>query len=220
MIEIRLLRQFIAVAEERHFHRAAERLHMAQPPLGHAIRTLEEEIGARLFKRTNRSVALTVAGTSFLETACRLVAQLDEGVEQACRMAGGIEGRIVATFVDAAHYAALPPILRAFRARYPSVELTLREATTAEQVEALEAGEADVGFLRQPGSSRPRLDMEPVCREALLVALPDDRARASAQTVRLADLATEAFVATPPLESPGLLDHMVAARLGRACRPL
>ena len=210
MIETRLLRQFIVVAEELHFHRAAERLHMAQPPLSQAIRKLEGEIGARLFERTNRSVALTVAGASFLETARRLIAQLDEGVEQARRMAAGIEGRLVVTFIDTAHYAALPPLLRAFRARYPGIELTLREATTAEQIMALESGKADIGFLRQPGSSRHRLTLEPVCREAILVALPDDHPRASARAVRLADLAAEAFVATPRLEGPGLHDQFIA----------
>lgn len=210
MIETRLLRQFVVVAEELHFHRAAERLHMAQPPLSQAIRKLEEEVGVRLFERTNRNVALTVAGASFLETARRLIAQLDDGVEQARRMAAGIEGRLVVTFIDTAHYAALPPFLRAFRARHPRIELTLREATTAEQVAALEAGEADIGFLRQPGSSRHRLTLEVVCREAILVALPDDHPRASARAVRLADLASEAFIATPRLEGPGLHDQFIA----------
>lgn len=210
MIETRLLRQFIAVAEELHFHRAAERLHMAQPPLSQAIRKLEEEIGARLFERTNRSVTLTAAGASFLETARRLIAQLNEGVEQARRMAAGIEGRLVITFIDTAHYAALPPILRAFRSRYPNIELTLREATTVEQIEALEAGEADVGFMRQPGSSRHRMTLESVCKEAILVALPEDHHWASAKIVRLSELAAEAFVSTPRLEGPGFHDQFIA----------
>lgn len=209
MIEMRLLRQFIAVAEELHFHRAAERLHMAQPPLSQAIRKLEEEIGARLLERSNRSVTLTAAGTSFLETARRLTAQLNDGVEQARRMAAGIEGRLVISFIDTAHYTVLPPILRAFRSRYPNIELALREATTIEQVEALEAGEADVGFVRQPGSLRHQLTLETVCKEAIPVALPDEHHCASAKIVRLSNLAADGFVSTPRSEGPGLHDQFI-----------
>ena len=86
MIETRLLRQFIAVAEELHFNRAAERLHMAQPPLSQAIRRLEAEVGAPLFERNNRSVALTPAGSAFLDSARRTLASLEEGVAHTRRV--------------------------------------------------------------------------------------------------------------------------------------
>ena len=100
MIETRLLRQFIAVAEELHFNRAAQRLHMAQPPLSQAIQRLEAQVGAPLLARTNRSVTLTPAGAAFLETARRMLAALDEGVAQARRVAQGMEGHLTATFVN------------------------------------------------------------------------------------------------------------------------
>src|SRR5260221_6407519 len=134
MVETRLLRQFIAVAEELHFHRAAERLNMAQPPLSQAIRKLEDELEVRLFDRSNRHVALTAAGASFLDTARRALAQLDDGTEQARRVAAGVAGRLTITFVESAQLDLLPGILRAFRSRFPDIELKLQEATTAGQI--------------------------------------------------------------------------------------
>ena len=123
MIEIRLLRQFIAVAEELHFHRAAERLHMAQPPLSQAIRRLESEIGAPLFIRNNRNVALTPAGISFLDTARIMLETLETGVEQARRIASGTSGSLKVVFVGTLHFNFLPKVVQAFRSSLPDVEL-------------------------------------------------------------------------------------------------
>ncbi len=209
MIETRVLRQFLAVAEELHFHRAAERLHMAQPPLSQAIRKLEDDIGARLFERTNRNVTLTAAGVSFLDVARRVLAQVNDGVEQARRIGAGIEGHLTVTFIDTAHYELLPAILRLFKARYPDIELTLREATTAEQVKALETGEADVGFLRQPGLPH-RLTMERLRGEAIRIALPHDHPLASHDSISLSALAGDAFVVTPRAEGHGFHDQLIA----------
>lgn len=210
MIETRVLRQFVAVAEELHFHRAAARLHMAQPPLSQAIRKLEEEIGARLFERTNRNVTLTPAGASLLETARRVLAQIEEGAERSRRIALGVEGRLSVTFIVTAHYDLLPVVLRTFKARYPNVELALREATTMEQLQEIAAGEAEVGFIRQPGVPSPRITTERLRREAIQVALPRDHVLASRTSVPLKALANEAFVATARAQGPGYYDQLIA----------
>lgn len=210
MIEIRLLRQFVAVAEELHFHRAAERLHMAQPPLSQAIRRLETEIGAPLFIRNNRNVALTRAGVSFLDTARAILDTLETGVEQARRVASGTSGSLRVVFVGTLHFNFLPKVVQAFRSRLPDVELMLREATTAEQIAALKAGSADIGLMRRPGAAVPELVFERIAREEIVVALPDDHAQAGSQQVPLAALARDNFIATPRSEGMGFYDQMIA----------
>lgn len=207
-IETRLLRQFVAVAEELNFHRAAERLHMAQPPLSQAIRRLEEALGLVLFERSNRSVALTPAGIAFLATARRVLAQLDDGIREAQRVAAGQAGRLAVTFVGTAH-DLLPAALRRFRRDFPDVELSLREATTAEQVAALTAGEADIGLMRQPGIMVAQLGHECLLREPILAALPDDHPLAERETVPLAALAREDFIGTPRQLGIGFHDQII-----------
>lgn len=209
VIETRLLQQFVAVAEELHFHRAAQRLHMAQPPLSQAIRRLEEQLGVALLERSPRKVVLTPAGASFLDTARRALAQLDEGAALAQRVAAGQAGRLAILFVGTAHAALLPGLLRAYRAYRPQVALALREATTAEQIEALQQGDADIGLMRWPGAAVPRLSFEQVARERVLVALPDDHALAARPRVALADLARDDFIATPRTEGAGFHDQLV-----------
>jgi len=148
MIETRLLQQFIAVAEELHFNRAAQRLHMAQPPLSQAIRRLEQELGVALLERNNRNVSLTHAGATFLVSSKKILGLLDESIEQTRRVAQGIEGHLTLTFINIAPYDGLLRALRRFRSGYPAVSFTMQEATTQEQIEALEQGRADLGFMR------------------------------------------------------------------------
>lgn len=207
-VETRLLRQFVAVAEELNFHRAAERLHMAQPPLSQAIRRLEQALGLVLFERSNRSVALTPAGIAFLATARRVLAQLDNGIREAQRVAAGRAGRLAVTFVGTAH-DLLPAALRRFRRDFPGVELSLHEATTAEQVAALTAGEADIGLMRQPGVMLAQLGHECLLREPILAALPDDHPLAEREAVPLAALAQADFIGTPRQLGIGFHDQIV-----------
>lgn len=209
MIETRLLRQFIAVAETLHFNRAAQRLHMAQPPLSQAIRRLEAEIGAVLFERTNRSVSLTPAGAAFLVTARRILDALEQGVAQTRRVAQGMDGHLTLTFINIAPYVPLLAALREFRRAHPSVAFTLREATTQEQVAALESGAADVGFLRTPGASTPSLCFQTLLREPVRVALPAGHRLADQDSVALADLGGEAFVASPRPLGQGFHDQLM-----------
>ena len=170
-MELRQLRYFVAVAEESHFGRAARRLHMSQPPLSTQIRGLEDELGVRLFERSTRRVALTDAGRAFLEQARRTLRTAEEAREAAASGAGGLAGTLEVGFVSSATLSVLPDALRLFRERFGGVTLELREMTSAQQVEALYAGEVRAGLARLPLEA-PGISVEPVFEEPLLVALP------------------------------------------------
>src|SRR5881275_1522994 len=166
-MELRHLRYFVAVAEELHFRRAAERLHMSQPPLSQQIRRLEDEVGATLFVRNQRRVELTAAGQAYLARARDILAAVEDAAREARRVQRGEVGRLDVGFVGSAMYSVVPELLRAFRERFPDVGLRLRELGTAEQLRRLEDGRLDVGFLRPPGG-RPGLSIETVLREPVL----------------------------------------------------
>ncbi|WP_447926552.1 LysR substrate-binding domain-containing protein [Vreelandella sp. EE27] len=197
MIETRLLKQFIVVAEELHFHRAAARLHMAQPPLSQAIARLEERLGFALFLRSRRSVTLTPAGRALLEAAYATLEQLDVGIDRARRVANGVAGRLTIATLSLAGYTPVLKTLRAFRSALPEVELDLREMPSARQLEALLAGEVDVALMRELPLP-PVIDSRPVLEEAIILALPADHPEASSgEPVSLAAFAECDFVFTP-----------------------
>jgi DNA-binding transcriptional LysR family regulator len=200
-LELRHLRYFVAVAEELHFRRAAERLHMSQPPLSQQIRQLEALVGADLLERTQRRVELTAAGASFYAAARDILDAADRAVRQARRVARGEVGHLAVAFVGSAIYSVVPEILRAFRTAHPAVELTLTELTTAAQVQALAAGRADVGFLRPPVDD-PGLEVRTVLREPLVAAVPDGHRLAAEPGVRLDELAGEPLVLLSGRHSP------------------
>ena len=209
MVETRLLYQFIAVAEELHFNRAAQRLHMAQPPLSQAIQRLENEVGEQLFDRTNRRVVLTPAGVIFLKSAKKVLNLLDESIEQARRVAQGIEGHITLTFINIAPYSSLLQVLQRFRSESPGISFSIQEATTQEQIEALEQGRADLGFMRSPGRTAPRLQFEPILRELIVAALPATHPLASKDTIPLAALQGDAFVLSHRCLGQGFHDQII-----------
>lgn len=210
MIETRLLRQFIAVAEELNFRRAAERLHMAQPPLSQAILRLEDMLAYPVFERSNRKVSLTPAGTAFLATARQVLVSLEDGVAAARRVAQGIEGHVRLGFIHITPYAHVLAALRAFRADSPAVQFTLREASTQQQVEWLERGEIDIALLRAPGRSTPGLRFERLSGEDILVALPTGHRCAGQAKVDLAQLAQDDFVASPRELGQGFHDQLAS----------
>ena len=203
MIETRLLRQFIAVAEELNFRRAAERLHMAQPPLSQAL-------GYPVFERTNRKVSLTPAGDAFLATARQVLASLEEGVAATRRVAQGIEGHLRLSFIHITPYAHVLHALRAFRLASPAVHFTLREASTQQQVEWLEQGEVDIALLRAPGRSTPGLRFERLSGEDIVIALPSGHRCAGQARVDLAELAGDDFVASPRALGQGFHDQLAS----------
>lgn len=178
-IDLRQLRHFVAVAEELHFGRAANRLHMTQPPLSQSIQGLEAALGCELFIRTRRSVQLTSAGQALLPEAQRLLQEMAALPSLVQRAAHGESGKLTLAFVSTADYSVLPPVLREFRGAYPHVHIQLREATSDIQLEELAQGRIDVGLLIPPLPERLKevLDYVTVVTEPLVAAIPQSAAR-------------------------------------------
>jgi DNA-binding transcriptional LysR family regulator len=196
-MELRHLRAFVAVAEERHFGRAAERLHMAQPPLSQQIRRMEAELGAPLLHRTTRRVELAPAGEVLLGRARDILAAVDAATEDARRAARGEFGSLTIGFTGSATYALLPVLATALRQRLPGVALDLRgEMLTPAQVAGLLDGRLDLALLRPP-IQQPELALEVIRRESLVAVLPHRHRLAAAAAVRLEELAEEPFVTYP-----------------------
>ncbi|TAL54424.1 LysR substrate-binding domain-containing protein [Pandoraea sp.] len=175
-MDLRQLRYFVAVAEERHFGRAAQRLAMTQPPLSQQIRALEDNLGAPLFVRTKRSVELTAVGRQLLPEVRRVLADADGLRGLAQGLAHGEVGTLSLGFVSSADYGILPPLLRRFGERFPRVRLTLTEATSDVQIEQLMAGRLDAGLFIPPVPPRFARELAylPIVREPLMLAMPAD----------------------------------------------
>ncbi len=207
LIELRLWRQFVAVADELHFGRAAQRLHMTQPPLTQAIAQLEKQLGLRLFDRTKRSVQLTPAGQALVLQARELLARAQALPAQARAAAAGEVGRLRLAFVSTVGFALLPQWVRTFREQYPRVQLELIEATGDVQLGALERGEIDAGFmLHAPGFAPQGLQRVLIDSEPLVVALPEQHGLAAQAKPALADLLAEPLVIFPRRIVPSLYD--------------
>ena len=211
------MRYFMAVAERLHFGRAAESLHISQPPLSRAIRALEQRLGVDLFARSRRRVELTAEGARFLEEARRITAQLERSVLELRGIASGEQGRLRIGFVSLADYGVLPGLLKGFKAARPGVTLALREMLSPEQAAALGTGELDFGLLLPPVEGAAELEHLMVQRERFVAALPA-RHRLARESGRLAvsELAGEPFVMVPREIAPGLYDIVrgLAARAG------
>jgi DNA-binding transcriptional LysR family regulator len=216
MIELRQFRQFIAVAEELSFRRAAERLNMAQPPLTATIKRIEDEVGAILIERTNRIERLTEAGRVFLDEARKTVHQAEHAMLCAQRAGAGLTGTLRISFVASAAREILPSILLRFREHYPAVRLELREAMTAQQVALLANGESDLGFVIPPLQEVGNLQVELIARNRLVAALPDGHQLAAADQIALSDLAQEPWILFSARQGPGLhrIIHAACAKAG------
>ena len=208
-IELRHLKYFVAVAEELHFGQAARRLGIAQPPLSVQIQRLEAELGVPLFERTSRRVELTAAGHRLLEEGKRILDDFSGAMEAARRAARGETGSITVAFAASVMFLSLPRIIRRFREEFPSVRLELRELPTGMQIDALRAGDLDIGFLREPPTDEA-FATETVMRERLVLALSKRHELASRKRLRLIDVANEDFVLFPRDLAPGLHAHVLA----------
>lgn len=209
-MELRHLRYFVTLAEELHFGRAAEKLHISQPPLSMQIRALEDELGVMLFNRTQRHVALTQAGHALLQEARQILARVEQAVLITRRAGRGEIGELAVGFISVADYNVLPVVLREFRRKFPLVNLTLREATTDAQVRDLVAGRLDVGFLLPP-VTEPALESVSILREPLIVALPEKHPLAKkAGKLALEKLKDAPFILFPRPNAPGLYDDVVS----------
>ncbi|MEV0777800.1 LysR substrate-binding domain-containing protein [Streptomyces sp. NPDC050433] len=193
-MELRHLRYFVAVAETRHFGKAAKRLHMAQPPLSQAIRRLETELGVELFTRTTRHVALTGAGEVFRTDAERILKAVDEAVARVGRFAAGAEGVLRIGLTGAASYRQLPTLARLVKREMPQVMLEVHtEMLTPAQESGLLERRLDVGVLRPP-VRQEGIAHRPIATEPLVVAVPDQHPLANAATVRVEQLKHEDFI--------------------------
>jgi len=193
-MELRHLRYFLAVAEERHFSRAAERLHIAQPPLSQQIRQLENELGVTLLHRSTRKVELTDAGTAYLERVRAIIAGVEDAAAEARRVAAGLQGRLVIGCVGSATYSLLPAFARVLRDELPGVDVSFRgEMLVPEQVEALQGGRIDLALLRPP-VDEPALRVTTLRRERLIVAVAQSHPLAHRSRLRVRDLRDEDLV--------------------------
>jgi DNA-binding transcriptional LysR family regulator len=214
MFEISQLRCFVAVAEELHFSRAAERLNMTQPPLSRQIRLLEHHVGARLLERNSRTVRLTAAGKAFFPEAARILRIAEEATFTARRAAKGEQGTLAIGFTSASGYSLLPEVVRRLRERAPGVALNLKEIVSTAQVEALNSGELDLGLMR-PHTLNGELESRPLLTEPLMLAVPADDADRWPLAPTLADLHGRPFVMYSPYEARPFYT-MLSERFARA----
>jgi DNA-binding transcriptional LysR family regulator len=209
LVELRLWRQFLAVSEELHFGRAAQRLHMTQPPLTQAIAQLERLVGTRLFERTKRSVQLTAAGDALVPQARELLARAHALPALGRAAAGGEMGRLRLAFVSTVGFTLLPQWVRAFRTQHPQVQLELIESTSDVQLDALERGDIDAGFLlHSPGFAPAQFDHLRVDAEPLVLALPQQHAFAQSARLPWPGVLEEPLVMFPRRILPSIHDAL------------
>ena len=212
MIEIRQLRYFVAVAEEMHVGRAAQRLNMTQPPLSQSIQGLEALLGVDLFIRQKRGITLSAAGIALLPEARRLINDSQSLPELARRAAKGELGQLSVAFVSTADYNLLPSVLRDFRTSYPQVQLSLRESTSDVQLEALRSGQIDVGLMIPPIPEKliELLHYQSVISEPLILAAPAELAALNNKTrVSLLECQGQPLIIFPRAIAPAFYDSIV-----------
>lgn len=217
-MELRHLRYFITVAEELHFTRAAERLHIAQPPLSQQIQALEAELGVALFMRSKRRVELTDAGQQFLLRARAILAATQAAADEAKRVARGEEGELRIGFTSSLPLTPiLPAMVQDYHQHFPRIRLRLREMYTNDQFEALRRNELDVGFVRYNEILEPSgIQLKTLRRDPLLLVINERHPLADEAGVSLVQFRDEGFVAFPDTAGSGLKIHFrqLCARAG------
>jgi DNA-binding transcriptional LysR family regulator len=205
-MELRHLRYFIAVAEELHFTRAAERLHIGQPPLSHAIQVLEADVGARLLERSKRWVRLTEAGKLFLADARRILALAEQAAETARRAGRGEAGELRIGFTYSTPLTPLfAEVINRYRQEFPLVTLTLQEMATLRQLDAIGQRSLDLGFIRPPELAiPPAIKLTDLREDPLVVVLPVGHALAAKEAIAIRELAELPFVMYPPDAGTGI----------------
>jgi len=203
-MDLRSLRHFVALAETLHFRRAAERLHMAQPPLSASIRKLEDRLGVQLFERTRRGTRLTPVGQAALEEARRALFHAEQFGRVAKAAASGEAGELRVGFIGSATYALMPRVIPEFTARFPSVQLELRESPTTRILQLVENHELEVGLVRFPIAREGKVNLVPVEHDHFVAAVHAESRWARKRRLALADLAEEPFVLYDSREVQGL----------------
>ncbi|MBV8619194.1 MAG: LysR family transcriptional regulator [Curvibacter sp.] len=203
-MNLRQLRQFIALAETGNFHRAAERLHMAQPPLSVSIRKLEDELGSALFERSPAGVVLTGAGQAMLQDARRALFHADQ-CRQAVQDAREGEGGVVRLgIIGSSTYALLPELIPSLRQHHPKIMMELTEATTTEILDGLVSRRFDAGLVRYPVPDPAGFELLPLDRDEFVLAVPEHSPLARREAIALSEAADEPFIMYPQAKVPGL----------------
>jgi len=209
-MDLRQLKYFVTVAEELSFVRAAQRLHMSQPPLSQQIKALEEDLGVELLFRTRREVKLTDAGRVFLAESRELLEKAQAVAHRTRQAAGGEHATLRVGMATSALFHVLPPLLERMRARLPGVSLTVTDMNSDEQVRSLAVDRIDLGFIH----ARPDIRGLARCNvvtDSFAVALPATHALAGQPTLRLRDLQDDAMVAFSREHAPALFDALIAS---------
>ena len=214
-MELRQLRYFVVLAEELHFHRAAERLFVSQPPLSQHIRALEKELGVALFQRTTRKVILTEPGRAFLEQARKILGDVDAAVRLTQRVEEGRSGRLTVGFIHSTAYTLLPLVLQLSRSTLPGVELRLQELMVDRQIDALLERKIDVGIVRMP-VTHAGVHAQPLLHEHLVVAIPEGSPLLGLQRVPVRRLAGELIIGYPSEGGEGTLHAVILHMCRRA----
>ncbi|KAM3109765.1 LysR family transcriptional regulator [Phormidesmis sp. 146-33] len=202
-MELRQLKYFITVAEELHFGRAAESLHLSQPALSKQIQALEDSLEIRLLERTKHWVRLTIAGQKFLETAHKVLREVEEGIQITKQVAEGQVGQVRIGLTEATLFSLAPKIVRHYRNNYSQVKLILTSGGTEAHVEALRTHRIDVGFVYLP-IREPSLSIHPLFEETYVAALPPFHRLARQKQIALQSLATEPLIFYPRSLAPVL----------------
>jgi DNA-binding transcriptional LysR family regulator len=211
-MDLRHLRYFVAVAEERHFTRAAERLGIKQPPLSLQIRQLEQELGTPLFRRLTRGLELTEPGTLLLDEARQILEQVERTKANVRNRARGETGHIRAGFAGATYFQPrVPGLIQAYRECYPNVLLSPVQSNTPHLIEAMRNGSVDVAFVRPPLGDGEGLTVHALVEEPMRIVLPSNHPQARERSVSLATLAHETFILFPRTIGPGLHDSIIAS---------
>jgi DNA-binding transcriptional LysR family regulator len=211
-MELRHIRYFLAVAEERHFTRGAAKVGIGQPPLSQQIKDLEAEVGTTLFRRLAHGAELTPAGEAFLAVVGQMPGLADQATKAARRAARGETGALRVGFTaSSAFNPVVPGTIRAFRQAYADVDLSLEEANTTRLVAGLRDGSLDAAFLRPDAEGSDGFQLRLLSEEAMIVVLPANHRCAAQQEVDLADLSTEPFLLFPRAVSPTLHDSVIGA---------
>ena len=210
-MELRQLRQVIVLAETLNFSRAAERLHMTQPPLSTSIKKLEEELGVILFERLNSGLKLTAAGVAVVHHARRTLFCAEELVRAGREGASGEQGELRIGFVGSATYSLMPQIIRAFRRQYPRVDIVIDESTTVELLRRLETHAIDVALVRVPVVEPTTAELTMLRRERVMAAVSADSRFAHRRSVSLAELAEEPLITYSPSRVPGMYSFIMLA---------
>lgn len=209
-MELRHLRYFIAVAEELHFGRAAERLQISQPPLSLQIKQLETNLGVLLFRRTRQRVELTTAGKSFLKNSYNIIKLIEKACEESKSVDRGESGQLILAFTGAIGFELLPTILRTYQDKYPDVNIILKQLTTSDQIEAFHKNEIDVGLVVMPVLNES-LNIELLHEEPFIVVLPRTHHLAQDRdTINIASLVNEKFIMTPRKSGEGYYDSIIS----------